>query len=71
MRISLDRRASWFCKVDGMSTARRPGSWIRRLMRRAVDAWTALWEMSVALSERNRTSVRTRLRQRRRGARGV
>jgi hypothetical protein len=40
-------------------------------IRRAVDAWTALWEMSVALSERNRESVRTRVRQRRRGARGA
>jgi hypothetical protein len=31
---------------------------------RAVDAWTALWQTSVALSERNRESWRTRLRRR-------
>jgi len=37
-------------------------------IRRAVDAWTALWETSVTLSARTRDSLRTRLRQRSRAA---
>jgi len=33
-------------------------------VRRAVEAWTALWETSVALGEGNRETLRTRLRRR-------
>lgn len=33
-------------------------------VRRAVDAWKALWETSVALGDANRETLRTRLRRR-------
>jgi hypothetical protein len=33
-------------------------------VRRAVDAWSALWDTSVALGDANREALRTRLRRR-------
>jgi len=39
-------------------------------IRRAVDAWNELWQISVALSEGHREAWRTRLRRRTRAATG-
>ena len=53
-----------FRAADGRATAIYvPRTHVAEI-RRAVDAWNALWQTSLALSERNRASLRTRLGRR-------
>jgi hypothetical protein len=59
-----------FRDSEGRSTSLYVPRAQEAVARRAVKAWSELWDTSVALGELNREALRTRVRRRDRGAAG-